>query len=151
MNGRRLPRCISLAASIGLGAAAAACSFAAGPITLEKVANGEAGAADANSVVGPLVGLEGRTDDVDAGFNLRTHDEVIQSGRPVIHSLGPYHAGMFALAPILAHQGGWDEILMVAAPVALFAGLLWMANRRADAEVGQREAVEEDPSTEPHP
>ena len=52
---------------------------------------------------------------------------------------------------VFAHQGGWDEILMVAAPVALFAGLLWMANRRADAEVGQREAVEEDPSTEPHP
>ena len=34
---------------------------------------------------------------------------------------------------VFAHQGGWDEILMVAAPVALFAGLLWMANRRADA------------------
>ena len=40
---------------------------------------------------------------------------------------------------VFADQGGWDEILMVAAPVALFAGLLWMANRRADAEVGQRE------------
>ena len=52
---------------------------------------------------------------------------------------------------VFAHQGGWDEILMVAAPVALFAGLLWMANRRADAEVGQRDAVEEDPSTEPRP
>ena len=36
---------------------------------------------------------------------------------------------------VFAHQGGWDEILMVAAPVALFAGLLFMANRRADAEL----------------
>ena len=52
---------------------------------------------------------------------------------------------------VFAHQGGWDEILMVAAPVALFAGLLWMANRRADAEVGRRDAVDEDPSTEPRP
>jgi len=52
---------------------------------------------------------------------------------------------------VFAHQGGWDEIVMVAAPVALFAGLLWMANRRADAEVDQRDAVEEDPSTETHP
>jgi hypothetical protein len=32
---------------------------------------------------------------------------------------------------VLAHQGGWDEALMVIAPVALFAGLLWVASRRA--------------------
>ena len=48
---------------------------------------------------------------------------------------------------VFAHQGGWDEILMVAAPVALFAGLLWMANRRADAEVEPAaRRPEEDPS-----
>jgi hypothetical protein len=33
--------------------------------------------------------------------------------------------------PVLAHQGGWDEILMVLTPVALFAALLWLANSRA--------------------
>jgi hypothetical protein len=32
---------------------------------------------------------------------------------------------------ILAHQGGWDEMLMVAAPIALLAWVLWMANKRA--------------------
>jgi len=32
---------------------------------------------------------------------------------------------------VLAHQGGWDEILLVAAPLALLAGLLFLANRRA--------------------
>ena len=32
---------------------------------------------------------------------------------------------------MLAHQGGWDEILMVLAPVGLFAVLLFIANRRA--------------------
>ena len=34
-------------------------------------------------------------------------------------------------AVLLAHQGGWDEILMVLAPVSLFAGLLYVANKRA--------------------
>ena len=32
---------------------------------------------------------------------------------------------------MLAHQGGWDEILLVAAPLALLAWLLVLANRRA--------------------
>jgi hypothetical protein len=34
-------------------------------------------------------------------------------------------------AAVLAHQGGWDEFLMVAAPVGIFAALLFSANRRA--------------------
>lgn len=38
---------------------------------------------------------------------------------------------MGVLAGLLAHQGGWDEILLVAAPLALLAGLLFLANRRA--------------------
>ncbi|CAN5248221.1 hypothetical protein BH18ACT4_BH18ACT4_16160 [soil metagenome] len=32
---------------------------------------------------------------------------------------------------LLAHQGGWDEVALVAAPMAIFAALLWVANRRA--------------------
>jgi hypothetical protein len=32
---------------------------------------------------------------------------------------------------LLAHQGGWDEILFVLVPIGLFAGLLAIANRRA--------------------
>jgi predicted MFS family arabinose efflux permease len=31
---------------------------------------------------------------------------------------------------VLAHQGGWDEILFVLAPLAVLAGLLLMARRR---------------------
>ena len=34
-------------------------------------------------------------------------------------------------AVVLGHQGGWDEILLVLLPIALFAGLLGLANRRA--------------------
>jgi hypothetical protein len=33
-------------------------------------------------------------------------------------------------ATILAHQGGWDEMLLIAGPIALVAGLLWLARRR---------------------
>ena len=33
-------------------------------------------------------------------------------------------------AALLAHQGGWDEILLVAGPILLVAGLLWLARRR---------------------
>ncbi len=32
---------------------------------------------------------------------------------------------------VIAHQGGWDEILAVVGPLLLIAGLLMVANRRA--------------------
>jgi cyanate permease len=37
-----------------------------------------------------------------------------------------------ATVTLLAHQGGWDETLMVLAPIAVFALLLALANRRAN-------------------
>jgi hypothetical protein len=52
---------------------------------------------------------------------------------------------------LLAHQGGWDEILLVLTPIALFAGLLWLANTRANRELQRRraEAAAEDEPAEP--
>lgn len=44
---------------------------------------------------------------------------------------------MSLVAAVLAHQGGWDEVLLILTPIALFAALLWLANRRANAH--QRE------------
>ena len=41
---------------------------------------------------------------------------------------------------ILAHQGGWDEALVVAVPIALFAWILWMANKRAARLQEERDA-----------
>ena len=32
---------------------------------------------------------------------------------------------------VFAHQGGWDEILIVAGPLFVVAALLWVADRRA--------------------
>lgn len=46
-------------------------------------------------------------------------------------------------AVVLAHQGGWDEILLVLVPIALFAGLLWLANARANRMVSSRDRPEE--------
>jgi hypothetical protein len=46
----------------------------------------------------------------------------------------PYRADMAVIASalVLAHQGGWDELLFVLAPLLIFAGLLALARRRAD-------------------
>lgn len=41
-------------------------------------------------------------------------------------------------ALVVAHQGGWDEILFVLLPIVLFAGLLAIANRRASREMADR-------------
>ena len=38
---------------------------------------------------------------------------------------------MATVAEVLAHQGGWDEALMIVTPLAIFVGLLWAAWTRA--------------------
>lgn len=37
------------------------------------------------------------------------------------------------MGAVLAHQGGWDEILLVLVPIVVFAVLLYVANKRAGA------------------
>jgi hypothetical protein len=41
---------------------------------------------------------------------------------------------------LLAHQGGWDEILWVAGPLLAVAAMLWLANRRANTIAKSRRA-----------
>lgn len=48
-----------------------------------------------------------------------------------------------AMVPI-AHQGGWDEILMVAGPLAVFAAVLFIANRRANAKLAEAQPTPDD-------
>lgn len=61
---------------------------------------------------------------------------------------------------LLAHQGGWDEVLLVGVPLSLIGGLLWLANRRvnsqleevaraAEAEGAAEAATEPDPDGSP--
>lgn len=45
---------------------------------------------------------------------------------------------------IFGHQGGWDEALMVLVPIAVFAGLLVLATRRARAIQARRRAESAD-------
>lgn len=58
------------------------------------------------------------------------------------------HAGFTSISPsvelvssstvsLLAHQGGWDEILLVAGPIAVILVLLAIVNRRIDARLRQ--------------
>ncbi len=42
---------------------------------------------------------------------------------------------------MLAHQGGWDEIMLVAGPIAVIVLVLWQATRRADRQVAERESL----------
>lgn len=44
---------------------------------------------------------------------------------------------------VLAHQGGWDEILLVAGPLLVFAAVLFLANKRASAKLAQRRPDDE--------
>ena len=34
---------------------------------------------------------------------------------------------------MIAHQGGWDEILLVLGPIVVIVGLLMLARKRVDA------------------
>jgi mannose/fructose/N-acetylgalactosamine-specific phosphotransferase system component IIC len=48
---------------------------------------------------------------------------------------------------LLAHQGGWDEILMVAGPIAIIVGLLAVVRRRLGSGVA---ASDDHQGTESH-
>ncbi len=49
---------------------------------------------------------------------------------------------------VLAHQGGWDELLLVAGPILVFVFLLRVANKRAEEKVREREAASTDPDND---
>jgi hypothetical protein len=50
---------------------------------------------------------------------------------------------------LLAHQGGWDEILLVAAPMAFVGWLLWVAKKRMNRAAPP--TAESTPGVEPMP
>ena len=49
--------------------------------------------------------------------------------------------------PMLAHQGGWDEALLVVGPLAVIGLLLWLANRRVTAQLAAAAEAPEPPSS----
>ena len=38
---------------------------------------------------------------------------------------------------VVAHQGGWDEALLIGTPILAIVGLLWLAKRRVDAAANE--------------
>lgn len=52
------------------------------------------------------------------------------------------------MAGVIAHQGGWDEILLVLAPIAIFAGLLFVANKRAARLADDDDSIDVDDDVE---
>jgi predicted MFS family arabinose efflux permease len=46
-------------------------------------------------------------------------------------------ASSATVAGLLAHQGGWDEILLVLAPIAVISVLILLARRRIGAPPGR--------------
>jgi hypothetical protein len=48
---------------------------------------------------------------------------------------------------LLGHQGGWDEILLVAGPLLVVGLLLWLANKRVSAQLEQANETEGRAST----
>jgi hypothetical protein len=51
-----------------------------------------------------------------------------------------------AMSPVLlAHQGGWDEALLIAGPILVIMGLLWLAKRRVDHAAAQSTNAHPDP------
>ena len=45
---------------------------------------------------------------------------------------------MPAVFSVIAHQGGWDEILLIAGPMIVIGWLLVVAKRRVDADGKQQ-------------
>ncbi len=52
------------------------------------------------------------------------------------------------LGAVIAHQGGWDEILMVAGPIAIIVILLSVVRRRLGAGLSDGDRATEDDDSE---
>jgi hypothetical protein len=69
-------------------------------------------------------------------------------GRRPFNQLPPYDFdSVVATVALLAHQGGWDEILMLLAPVAVIAGVLAVTKRRVDRHGGAPAPSEHEPDS----
>ena len=78
-----------------------------------------------------VVGLDGRPDHLEDLLDLFAHAMSLGSGdgRTTIACETRPMTTM-----VLAHQGGWDEALMVLVPIGVLAALLTLATRRARAQ-----------------
>lgn len=52
---------------------------------------------------------------------------------------------------VLAHQGGWDEVLLVGVPLIVIGLLLWLANRRVSRRLAEESSPGEVTPTDQPP
>jgi hypothetical protein len=86
----------------------------------------------------------------DQGCSDQQRGGRLSSRLPVVEpsgETGEVVASVCAL--LLAHQGGWDEMLLVAAPIAALAFILWLANRRAGRAL-EKQAGDDDVAADDH-
>lgn len=48
---------------------------------------------------------------------------------------------------VVAHQGGWDEVLILVSPLVIFAFLRYLSSRRERREAGGEVDVESSPDS----
>jgi len=71
----------------------------------------------------------------------------------LLHPLPHAHVDLISFSPpfydtcVLAHQGGWDEILLVVAPITVIVLVLWRATRAAERRALDDGAESSDPPT----
>ncbi len=56
---------------------------------------------------------------------------------------------MTFVAALLAHQGGWDEVLLVGGPIVVIIGALAVAKRRVDRSFAAEDGDEVSTGTGP--
>jgi len=49
--------------------------------------------------------------------------------------------GATTAAALFAHQGGWDEVLLVGGPLVVIGAALWLANRRVSAQLDENDTT----------
>ncbi|MFW2380690.1 MAG: hypothetical protein ACN4GZ_02945 [Acidimicrobiales bacterium] len=55
---------------------------------------------------------------------------------------------MVSSVAVFAHQGGWDEALLVIGPLVIIGGLLHVANRRLKKRLAELESNEDSQSAD---
>lgn len=58
---------------------------------------------------------------------------------------------MWRSVAVLAHQGGWDEILLVTVPIVVIVALLAIAKHRVEAQLAADAQPEPQSVTQPDP
>ena len=70
----------------------------------------------------------------------------------IAFALSPARAPGHAYGLLIGHEGGWDEIGLVAVPLVVVAALLFIANRRAKAALASRsDTAEPESGVDPSP